>query len=562
MLRHAVCCTFHRTTMPPWTRVQGLNQDEAFTRPLGVCSGISDTLLQVTFETSASDVSSLGLLSSQNVARAWLATKKLHPLLGARVHERPDASGLDFVVDEAHLNAVSSDEIMFETLQSDEEACALVDKLMNGSRRLAMGQLVRLWIISLHRSPSTSPSSTSYQLFLYMGHSIHDGVAQTTIVRTFFDILARPSSSDMYIPKDNLETRLMLHLPMDDLNPSRKYSIARQRWRFAIAQVVHSNKAAAWKGGHALPRTITPLRPENLPLSRTFRHQLSEELVNRVLKSCRQAGITFGHALPVLVQLAYARILHRLYAQGALSEAEWTHRIAQPMHFSGPLNLRPYLDPEWLATGERAVNTLPAMPVARTLPRGSLALENPPFDTLLSKGRFLHRCRIAKKQTSDFLNHPLQTEFAQILRLPKLRKARSNALNWRTQLAATRTKGTQGRNLPLGTTVPEIALDEHIMAMSNSCSTLGDLTTKVPAEYPLNGPPSLGRLRLSSIRHYLRCRSAELYLTSVSYRHKLQLVAFCDTRAYGETLVPEWLSNLGQAIEWYLGGTEIQTARL
>jgi hypothetical protein len=259
--------------MPPWTRVQGLNQTEAFTRPLGlqestyywdaVCSGVSDSkyiqylhpseaiddalgiaLLQVTLETSASDVSSLGLFSSQNVVRAWIATKKLHPLLGARVHERPDASGVDFVVDEAHLNAVSSDEIVFETLHSDEEACALVDKVINGSRKLAREQLVRFWIISF---PSTSPSSTSYQLLLYMSHSIHDGVAQTTIVRTFFDILARPSSSDMYIPKDNLETRLMLHPAMDDLSPSRKYSLARQRWRFAIAQVIDSKRTAVWE---------------------------------------------------------------------------------------------------------------------------------------------------------------------------------------------------------------------------------------------------------------------------------------------------------------------------
>jgi hypothetical protein len=232
------------------------------------------------------------------------------------------------------------------------------------------------------------------------------------------------------------------------------------------------------QGGRSLPRTITPLGPENLPISRAFRLQFSEEVANRVLKTCRQAGITFGHALPVLCQLAHARILHRLYAQGALSEAEWTHQIAQPMQFIGPLNLRPYLDPEWLATGGAGRvctvvsyyrNRLPAMPVARTLPRGSPALEKPPFEALLSRGRFFHRCRIAKKQTSDFLDHPLKTEFAQLLKLPRIAKARSNALNWRTQVAAARTKGT------LGTAVPEIPIDPQIMQMSNACSSLGDV---------------------------------------------------------------------------------------
>jgi hypothetical protein len=88
------------------------------------------------------------------------------------------------------------------------------------------------------------------------------------------------------------------------------------------------------------------------------------------------------------------------------------------------------------------------------------------------------------------------------------------------------------------------------------------LGPRVPAEYPLDGPPTLGRLRLTSFRHYLRCRPGELYLTSISYRHELQLVVFCDTRTYGEAMGREWMSNLGQAIEWYLGGPDVQTARL
>lgn len=201
---------------------------------------------QLTLETPALESPSLGLFSPQNVKRAWLSTKNLHPLLGARFHEQPDASGVDFVVDEAHLNMIASNEIMFTTLRSDEEACSLVDDILNGPRRLSNEQLVQLWIISFPRR-SGSSSSTCYQLLLHMAHSIHDGVAQNTIIRVFFDLLVHPSTPEMYIPKGSLESRLMTHLAIDELHPSLKLSPARQRWRLAIARVMYSRKEAAWR---------------------------------------------------------------------------------------------------------------------------------------------------------------------------------------------------------------------------------------------------------------------------------------------------------------------------
>jgi hypothetical protein len=200
---------------------------------------------QLTLEVPASESTSLALFSPQNVKRAWLSTKKLHPLLGAHFHERPDASGVDLVVDEAHLYAIASNEIVYITLQSDEEACSLVNEILNGPRRLSNEQLVQLWIMSLprHQSGSSSP----HQLLLHMAHSIHDGAAQNTIIRTFFDILVHSSIPELYIPKDSLERRLMLHLAIDDLHPSLKLSLAKQRWRRAIAAVMYSRRAAAWR---------------------------------------------------------------------------------------------------------------------------------------------------------------------------------------------------------------------------------------------------------------------------------------------------------------------------
>ena len=203
-------------------------------------------LAQLTLEVPTLESPFLEHFSSKNVIRAWISTKKLHPLLGASVHERSNASGVDFVVDEAHLNQVNSGEIVYKTLQSDEEACFLVDEILNGPRRLSNDQLAQLWIISLP-STSSSPPSTCYQLLLQMAHNIHDAVAQNTIIKTFLDILVHSSTLEKYIPKGTLESRLMLHLAIEDLNPSRKHSPARQRWRLAIAQVIHSRQTAAWK---------------------------------------------------------------------------------------------------------------------------------------------------------------------------------------------------------------------------------------------------------------------------------------------------------------------------
>ena len=81
----------------------------------------------------------------------------------------------------------------------------------------------------------------------------------------------------------------------------------------------------------------------------------------------------------------------------------------------------------------------------------------------------------------------------------------------------------------------------------------------VPAEYPLeHSGATPNRLRITSIRHYLRCRPAEFYISSLSYHQELQLLVLYDTRAYNEALVREWLSNVGQAAEWYLGGIDLE----
>ena len=120
-----------------------------------------------------------------------------------------------------------------------------------------------------------------------------------------------------------------------------------------------------------------------------------------------------------------ARVLHRRYLRGELSEEEWRQHRTQPFHSAGPFNLRPFLDREWYESGGVEVVmlgihffliTIPSMP---TVPRGWLsqyqsALEDgtPPFSALLPKDRFVRRAQAVKKQFKHVLSHPLLFEIA------------------------------------------------------------------------------------------------------------------------------------------------------
>lgn len=193
------------------------------------------------------------------------------------------------------------------------------------------------------------------------------------------------------------------------------------------------------QGGHTLPRTVTRHTLLTPAHSRLTTQSLPLDVSSRILASCRRAKITFGHAFAVLSQLAHARILHRQRLRGQISEGEWQERKQQPMNFMGPLNLRPYLSPEWFqggGSGEVCVlvtcysTKLPFMP---TSGRGSEHWEDgaPPFSDLLSKERFLHRSRIVKKQCVSYMQHPLFLELVALWNEQRGACAKETAGQWR-----------------------------------------------------------------------------------------------------------------------------------
>jgi hypothetical protein len=169
------------------------------------------------------------------------------------------------------------------------------------------------------------------------------------------------------------------------------------------------------QGGHTLPKKHQAPSPLPTPAhSKQFWKILEKESGEAVLESCRRQGITFGHAVYVLCQLAHTMVLHR--RRKDMLDGEWEYRIQQPMHFGAPVNSRPYFDPEWLRRGGGtevffAITysrlTLPSMP---RIDEGELT-----YGKFMSQKIFLHRCHSARRQMTNYLKHPLLLQFAALL---------------------------------------------------------------------------------------------------------------------------------------------------
>lgn len=543
---------FHLPTMPVWSRIQG--QKNSFTRPLGevecafywdtVYRGISDTASQFTVESSQATADEL--FSCENVSGAWLVIKKLHPLLGATMQEREDGSWVDFVIDEKRLHTLFKDELVFTSVSSEEEACHLVNKTLNDEPRLSNQLLCQLWIVS--QTKQCPPGKAVHHIIVHMRHSIMDGVSVYSMFKQFFDILCRRTVPSIYRPSVPLEKSLEQHPSIDPLNPSKRLPIPVQRWKKAIATVMHNRRLLRMRGGYTLPQTNSDHIPSNPLKCRTFHYQLDREQTRKLLASCRQKGITLGNVFPVLLQLAHAKLTHKLYAKGLISQSEWEHRTKEPTYFFGPFNLRSYLDPEWLENGGSTrcciavawyETILPHMPTAR-LGNGKIE-ENPSFDSLLSEKQFLSRCGTSKRQSKVFLKHPLLVEFAELSRSRTLQRSKILADRWRAML-------DPGKKELVDMYRPDFTY-------ANGCSTVGDLHTLIPTNYPLDEKEDdiISNIHIRNIRPYLRCRPEELYLTSIALNQQLTFILFADVSKYDQKLVEEWFAYVIEGALWYLG---------
>jgi hypothetical protein len=278
----------------------------------------------------------------------WIALKQRFPLLAARVEERDGGTAPHFVVDEAHTMSIQFTEEFEYIGDADADTVQRVlDRALNSTERRFASARTLSALSVLRRIDA--PAGT-YDFITHASHAIVDGMASATLARTLCELLARwPASLADPIP--DLAARLRKVPALDALYPVPALSPARRRWRCAIASVIHARRAAALRGGHTLPGVRTPETPRTPARSCTLRVPLSRSHTAAVVSAARAHSVSVAHVLPALAHTALARVLHSRRAQGEIGDAEWDRRCTSHVNLGGPLNVRPFLEPKWVAGG-------------------------------------------------------------------------------------------------------------------------------------------------------------------------------------------------------------------
>ncbi|KAI0362095.1 hypothetical protein OH77DRAFT_1491568 [Trametes cingulata] len=570
-----------------WSLIQA-TQDlgRMFSRPLGltetsfyydrIFNGTADIVWHYGVEQTKT-THERHIFSEDNVKRAWATLKQYYPLLGSRMELKEDGAVV-FIVAERSLSHHQLDEVTFRTIDSAEEVEGLVwhnirDKPMEDSHITA-----RAFILQRRDKPGT------YEVLFKAAHAISDGISGATIARSFFDVLCSPP---IRVPA--LEKRLAMALPPEALDPAIKLSSARQKWRRAVGKVIFMNLRRRLAGGHTIPRTIneetyrTPSRTQRELLC------LTATETRRVLDSCRRHKVTFGSVIPVISQMALTRFLHRRYLRGDISEEEWEHRRRQPMHYGGPLNLRPHLDEEWQRKGGASEVcimidyydcTLPFMPTPFGTRRGAGVPRvdgAPPFSALLSPARFFYRAKLARQQLARVVKHPLLLEIARARQPVYVLRKKRIATHWQASL--------KGEPLP---EYPE--LDAMDAAAPDLCFSGGvsSMTLILPSHYPLPASHPLSirtphaqspehstaddnllrtapvarpqtaaaediLLRIVDGSNYLHSRPTEFFLANSTARNHIDLALTYDANVYRQEDAEEYLQECREAALYYLG---------
>ncbi|KAL0946605.1 hypothetical protein HGRIS_012803 [Hohenbuehelia grisea] len=341
--------------------------------------------------------------SLENVSRAWTEIKQYYPLIGAHVQMDSEGEGGSFIVREDDLRACLPGEVNRGLVSSLNAVDELLQQIVHGRRRLNGQLLAQLYVLE------RTDIAGHFHVVFHVAHIITDGMSNINLANRFFDSLCSP------LAPAELEDRLAIALPTEILDPMVRLPIARQRWLRAISYAIREVRWAKLKGGHTLPLMSHP--PGFLETPKSFNAVLSLEpdVSQKIIANCRAQGVTFGHAYSVIAQVAMTRLLCRRYAMGSMSREEWEHRTRQPMITGGPLNLRPFLDKQWIDKG--GLNNvgcaisffwyiLPFMPLGSAV---TLAVGDgvPSYITLLSKQRFFHRARLVKKQADHVFKHPI-----------------------------------------------------------------------------------------------------------------------------------------------------------
>jgi hypothetical protein len=409
---------------------QGFYWDSVFNRTADI---LRDAEIEVEKELS---------LSTEAITRSWRVLKQRYPLLGARVEQR-SIYDIFFVVEPSRLTGEASPlEIGVETISNANEVDSIVDRMHNGHSPLSNDLAACLRVLKRADDPMRA------HILIHSAHYISDEIAHHTLLREFLDLLSHSDSAPSPAP---LMERLELARATETLHPGSNQSAARNRWRRSIGKVIierrrrgltvscdlfhPSAQSDIFQGGHTLPRNWNQATFQTPAKSRVVSSTFTLEESERMMQACRSNGLTFGSVLPILGQVALARSLCKHYLEGKMSDEEWEFRKKEPMINAGPLNSRPFLDPQWFKDGG-ATNAsmgigyyfyqLPFIPLgaAATLRPGSALPQH--FD-MLSKARFIYRCQKMKNNIKEFMQHPRFLEMNEVYMPARLERLRNIA---------------------------------------------------------------------------------------------------------------------------------------
>ncbi|KAI1795882.1 hypothetical protein LXA43DRAFT_989906 [Ganoderma leucocontextum] len=530
------------------------------------------------------------LFNESNVCRAWSTLKQWYPLLGAHMDDSRGVDAVRFVVSERNLSHHHPDEVNFLSTKSSEDVETYIWMLQRDKPTQDHHLISRLFIFKHEGQPG------KYQVLIRVAHAIGDGISGATIARTFFDVLTSPPA---LLP--NLEERLAMALPADVLNPIKKLSPPQQKWRRAIARVIFLNRRGKLAGGHTIPRTVTEKTYRTPSTTDRVGYRFSAPETVAILATCRKHGVTFGTVIPVISQLAITRMLHRRYLRGDMPRDEWEYRRRQPMHFGGPVNLRPYMDADWQRKGGAtevalAIDyyecTLPFMPSPfgsrkdDGVPRDQGA---PPFAALMSRVRFLHRGQLCRQQLRRIMSNPLAMDIASARQPTWVHRKKVMATHWLAEQ-----KGEPLPELPMPVHSRDGVPADFVLA--NGLSSVGQMSLILPPNYPLpQGHPLSVRtprpanpqfsnlsepsaseapppppatsdadalLRITDETTYLHSRPMEFFLGNATERGMLGLGVTFDRNVYKTADVEEFVEECRLATLYYLGGTALCKGKL
>ncbi|KAF9219485.1 hypothetical protein BS17DRAFT_717203 [Gyrodon lividus] len=563
--------------MSGWTQLDSFPGRRTFCRSLGitetafywdsVLNSTADSVMHIHLRKLQQD----DVAAPSNVIRAWVSVKRRFPLLVANI--KADESGMRFHIQEERLGKLFPEEVTFGDVNCFDEADAFVARILEGPRPLSSELLARVYILR------RTDRSDHFHAVILIAHCITDGCSTSTVMRSFFDTLSYPFEH----PVAPLEERLAMYLPLEDRIPHRHLNAAQRRWRRAIGFAIHAVRSRAFKGGHTLPATLTSTTSVTPASSRVVVQTLPRSISRLVLKNCKQIGMNFNSAYFALSQVAMARVLCRRYLRGEIGEEEWEYRKRQPMHFYGPLNFRPYLDKTWFKEGgggEVGLNisffhfVLPFMPLASRSLCSDLVDGAPPFASLMSFKRFLHRSALIKQQLGELLRHPRFADTSVAGHLDRLEISRIAALDW----------VQQGKQRRPRESVPMDWVGRDVPILAQGGSSLGKMDPLFPLEYPLtpchplspffpdqkpgragyNSHPAVPGAAIKPTlcveywRTHLHCRPAELYLGASQCHERLQYNVFYDGNVYDDDVVREWLIEVREATLWYLGPSLVE----